>query len=373
MENKSVFSFVVVGKSGVGKSSLINYFFNKEVAKTGAGAPVTDKAFDLFTNEEREITYKIYDSWGVENGKTEEWLAFLNSFLKERKGKDLTKWINTSIYCISAETNRIEEYDKKIIQALKKEELSPIIAITKFDTDQSNTFYNHVKATFPDLDVVGITSVNHVVGLGSNKKTIHKTGVQDLKEAVFRNSLKTYKARFDVVMSVIKKELKEKAPVDLEFKINDIVERSNTNLLDNISKQELERIGEILTKEIIQYNERMYAEVLQVYKKAVVTFSRFMEQSDTFDYNEKLKENKLDEGEVNFIKSFVVDAVLNQLDPFKSIFKLNTLGTLSAFSTFILLAPGNFLFLKINEYIGKSKSNVKKMLQKRIVDYYQSR
>ena len=34
-------NILIAGKSGVGKSSLLNYIFGEEVAETGAGKPVT--------------------------------------------------------------------------------------------------------------------------------------------------------------------------------------------------------------------------------------------------------------------------------------------------------------------------------------------
>lgn len=43
-------NIAIVGKSGIGKSTLLNYLFGKEVAKTGTGEPVTKQGFHFFSD-----------------------------------------------------------------------------------------------------------------------------------------------------------------------------------------------------------------------------------------------------------------------------------------------------------------------------------
>ena len=61
-------NILIAGKSGVGKSSLLNYIFGEEVAETGAGKPVTaeglhEYSFELKDND--RISFSICDSWGL--------------------------------------------------------------------------------------------------------------------------------------------------------------------------------------------------------------------------------------------------------------------------------------------------------------------
>ncbi len=55
-------NILIAGKSGVGKSSLLNYIFGEEVAETGAGKPVTaeglhEYSFELKDNDRISFRY----------------------------------------------------------------------------------------------------------------------------------------------------------------------------------------------------------------------------------------------------------------------------------------------------------------------------
>ncbi|MDK6814896.1 50S ribosome-binding GTPase, partial [Corynebacterium sp. UMB6689] len=57
---------LVVGKTGVGKSTLINNIFREELAKTGVGKPITQHIQKL---SKEDMPINLYDSRGLELSK----------------------------------------------------------------------------------------------------------------------------------------------------------------------------------------------------------------------------------------------------------------------------------------------------------------
>lgn len=68
---------LILGKTGSGKSALINYLYGEEVLKEGIGKPVTAKgdfkSLRVPSPLKPDVTITIYDSWGLEANRAEEW------------------------------------------------------------------------------------------------------------------------------------------------------------------------------------------------------------------------------------------------------------------------------------------------------------
>ena len=128
-------NLLVLGKTGVGKSSLLNALVGKEVEETrSASKPVTKRG--IFPHE-AEIDGKkviIHDSWGLEVGKDEEWEKIINNALKEKGiDKDIKDWFHSVTYCIQAGGYKIQDFDIEIIKQFVDEGYNVIVALTKSD------------------------------------------------------------------------------------------------------------------------------------------------------------------------------------------------------------------------------------------------
>ena len=74
--NKERTNVLIIGKSGVGKSSLVNYIFGCERQVVGVGAPVTPRGIKEFVYKyDEHFDIHIYDTWGLEPSaqKAEDW------------------------------------------------------------------------------------------------------------------------------------------------------------------------------------------------------------------------------------------------------------------------------------------------------------
>lgn len=118
MNGLNKINVITIGKTGVGKSTLINNFFRGHLAATGVGEPVTQNITALTIPDSR---LTIYDTPGLELNKSQQ------VDVKERitklirdgyESKDLNKHIHCIWFCVNCESARFEESEKEFIQEL---------------------------------------------------------------------------------------------------------------------------------------------------------------------------------------------------------------------------------------------------------------
>lgn len=106
IRSMNTLNIIVVGKSGVGKSTLINSVFRENLAETGIGRPVTQTIRRI---SKQGFPLTIYDTPGFELGKgqQEQVKAEVMKLIKTGlAGKDVNKAIHCIWYCINVGSNR---------------------------------------------------------------------------------------------------------------------------------------------------------------------------------------------------------------------------------------------------------------------------
>lgn len=108
VQNLKTLNIIVAGKTGVGKSTLINAVFKDNLANTGMGKPVTTHMRRI---SKKGIPLAIYDTRGFELGKEVQAAVkkeVINTISKGLATKDINKTIHCIWYCINTASNRIE-------------------------------------------------------------------------------------------------------------------------------------------------------------------------------------------------------------------------------------------------------------------------
>lgn len=159
-------NILVLGKSGVGKSSLLNYLVEKNICETGVGSPVTQNYFDnyIFTNNYKNINYNLLDTKGIEPAETKQFIEIIEKKIKSfEANSSIFDKLHTIYYCIAASSKRIETFEIEFIKKLKAN-IPIIIILTKSDLVDENTIQElkkHLEVSLGYMHIIQVCSVEH--------------------------------------------------------------------------------------------------------------------------------------------------------------------------------------------------------------------
>ena len=74
---------LIMGKTGTGKSTLLNYICDANFAQTGTGKPVTGEGIYEYTVGINGQEVRVFDSWGIEAGKVDRWKKLVAQSLQD--------------------------------------------------------------------------------------------------------------------------------------------------------------------------------------------------------------------------------------------------------------------------------------------------
>lgn len=202
IKNLAPVNILMVGKSGVGKSTLINSVFRERIADTGIGKPVT-KHLQKITREDVPIT--IYDTRGLELDPAVQKLVKeeIYSLIEDKKGTE--EALHVAYYCIQATSSRIEDSEIQMIQEISKK-IPVILVLTQSIGEQAKDFEEHVKEM--NLDVVAVHSVLAQPYVISEEYTVEAFGLKELIERTF-----------NLIPESVRKSFTNAQRVDIERKV----------------------------------------------------------------------------------------------------------------------------------------------------------
>lgn len=130
-------NIALFGRTGAGKSTLINTVFGDQVAKTGIGRPVTE---GMNYYEHPKGILGLYDSEGFELGASSRALIEkLTEIVETSRRSKIDDQIHAVWYCVRADDRRFEDSQADFVRALAKMGLPVMIVFTQVEYGRDNT------------------------------------------------------------------------------------------------------------------------------------------------------------------------------------------------------------------------------------------
>ena len=144
LKQRGKVNIVIAGKTGVGKSTLVNAVFQGNLAETGDGRPVTQSTREITKDG---IPLSIFDTRGLEVSEYKNTVKALEKILQnKRKSEDHNQHIHIAWVCVLEGSHRVEDAEIELVKMLDK--YIPVVGvITKSVAD--NGFRQTVQGLLP--------------------------------------------------------------------------------------------------------------------------------------------------------------------------------------------------------------------------------
>lgn len=265
---------LVLGKSGVGKSSFINYFLGSDKAEVGDGRPITKGYCKEYEYHTGKFPIKIYDNQGFEAAIANEQKDEILNFVAEHNNSDnVFNWFHTIFYCTSAYL-RFEDFEAEFLLDLSRTISQNVhIILTTCDGFTSEELEEKKKHIRNKLEVLGDKChIFEVVSVNMKKRNgdvVEQRGKEAISASVFRLLWEDICSKIakdyakELCMSMI--DVLKKSHKKINKMINKITSIgglkklvSDDSFLDNLSND----IDEEIERSIDECNSR-YDQILQ--------------------------------------------------------------------------------------------------------------
>lgn len=183
------FNLAIFGKTGVGKSTLVNAIFGSDIAATGIGEPVT-RAEHLYLHQSG--TLGVLDTRGLEVGRDNAALiAELRDYLHGMRKRPLAEQIHVAWYCVRSGDRRFESTEADFIRALHDLGLPVILVLTQVPR-AGGRVHPDAEALAKNIGDLGLPIqdglIHYTMALGDDFTGQTAYGLQELLDATFRGA-----------------------------------------------------------------------------------------------------------------------------------------------------------------------------------------
>ncbi len=197
-------NIIVMGKTGAGKSTLINAVLREELALTGIGQAVTrenkiykkEMMLPTATSKQGQYGYmpcrlSMYDTVGLEIDSTitDRTLGEIQKHVSKARESLDAKDISVVWFCISELTRKFEPFELELIKKLSIDyELPFVIVITQSISRKKGELEKQIEEVLPDVPLAKVLAKEYPI---DDEVSIPPRGI----ESLLRESVNDYQCR----------------------------------------------------------------------------------------------------------------------------------------------------------------------------------